>query len=148
MLSAVTAGLVAVLVSFTSSVAIVFSAATALDATPEQISSWVWALGFGMGVCTLLPSLWLRQPVMVAWSTPGAAVLATAAVAGGFGMAEATGAFIACAALIVLFSVTGWFEKLLGRLPASIASALLAGCSPALGLTRSSCRSRRRGSCC
>ena len=133
-LSAATAGFVAVLVGFTSSVAIVFSAATALGATPAQISSWMWALGLGMGLCTLLPSLWLRQPVMVAWSTPGAAVLATAGVAGGFGMAEATGAFIACAALITLFGVTGWFEKLLGRIPMPIASALLAGVLTRFGL--------------
>ena len=133
-LSAATAGFVAVLVGFTSSVAIVFQAATSLGATPAQISSWMWALGLGMGLCTLLPSLWLRQPVMVAWSTPGAAVLATAGVAGGFGMAEATGAFIACAALIALFGVTGWFEKLLGRIPMPIASALLAGVLTRFGL--------------
>jgi benzoate membrane transport protein len=133
-LSAATAGFVAVLVGFTSSVAIVFSAATALGATPAQISSWMWALGLGMGLCTLLPSLWLRQPVMVAWSTPGAAVLATAGVAGGFVIAEATGAFIACAALITLFGVTGWFEKLLGRIPMPIASALLAGVLTRFGL--------------
>ncbi|CAM5790003.1 benzoate/H(+) symporter BenE family transporter [Rhizobacter fulvus] len=133
-LSAATAGFVAVLVGFTSSVAIVFSAATALGATPAQISSWMWALGLGMGLCTALPSLWLRQPVMVAWSTPGAAVLATAGVAGGFGMAEATAAFIACAALITLFGVTGWFEKLLGRIPMPIASALLAGVLTRFGL--------------
>ncbi|MES2993044.1 MAG: benzoate/H(+) symporter BenE family transporter [Pseudomonadota bacterium] len=132
--SAATAGFVAVLVGFTSSVAIVFSAATALGATPAQTASWMWALGLGMGLCTLLPSLWLRQPVMVAWSTPGAAVLATAGVAGGFGMAEATGAFIACAALITLFGVTGWFEKLLGRIPMPIASALLAGVLTRFGL--------------
>lgn len=133
-LSAATAGFVAVLVGFTSSVAIVFSAATALGATPAQVSSWMWALGLGMGLCSLLPSLWLRQPVMVAWSTPGAAVLATAGVAGGFGMAEATGAFIACAALITVFGVTGWFEKLIGRLPVPIASALLAGVLTRFGL--------------
>jgi len=133
-LSAATAGFVAVLVGFTSSVAIVFSAASALGATPAQISSWMWALGLGMGLCTLLPSLWLRQPVMVAWSTPGAAVLATAGVAGGFGMAEATGAFIACAVLIALFGVTGWFERLLGRIPMPIASALLAGVLTRFGL--------------
>ncbi|MDE2300430.1 MAG: benzoate/H(+) symporter BenE family transporter, partial [Burkholderiales bacterium] len=57
-LSAVTAGFVAVLVGFTSSVAIVFQAATALGATTAQIGSWMWALGLGMGLCTLLPSLW------------------------------------------------------------------------------------------
>ena len=133
-LSAATAGFVAVLVGFTSSVAIVFQAATALGATPAQISSWMWALGLGMGLCTLLPSLWLRQPVMVAWSTPGAAVLATAGIAGGFDMAQATGAFIVCAALITLFGVTGWFERVLDRIPMPIASALLAGALTRFGL--------------
>ena len=133
-LSAATAGFVAVLVGFTSSIAIVFQAATALGATPAQISSWMWALGLGMGLCSLLPSLWLRKPVMVAWSTPGAAVLATAGAAGGFGMAEATGAFLVCAALITLFGVTGWFEKLMDRIPIALASALLAGVLARFGL--------------
>lgn len=130
----VSAGFVAVLVGFTSSVAIVFQAAQAFGASPGQISSWMWALGLGMGLCSALPSLWLRKPVMVAWSTPGAAVLATAGVAGGFTMAEAVGAFIACAALITLSGVTGWFEKLMGRIPAAIAAALLAGVLARFGL--------------
>jgi benzoate membrane transport protein len=94
----------------------------------------MWALGLGMGLCSLLPSLWLRQPVMVAWSTPGAAVLATAGVAGGFDMAQATGAFIVCAALIALFGLTGWFERVLDRIPMPIASALLAGVLTRFGL--------------
>lgn len=125
--SAFSAGFVAVLVGFTASVAIVFQAAQAFNATPAQISSWMWALGMGMGLCTLLPSLWLKKPVMVAWSTPGAAVLATAGVAGSFSMAEAVGAFMVSATLITLCGVTGWFEKLMTRIPVAIASALLAG---------------------
>jgi benzoate membrane transport protein len=93
-LSAFTAGFVAVLVGFTSSVAIVFQAAQAFGATPDLIASWMWSLSIGMGVCTLGPSLWLKKPVMVAWSTPGAAVLAAAGTAGGFSMGDAVGAFI------------------------------------------------------
>lgn len=130
--STITAGFVAVLVGFTSSVAIVFQAALVFNATPEQITSWMWALGLGMGLCSLLASLWLRKPVMVAWSTPGAAVLAVAGA--GFSMGEAVGAFMVCAALITLFGVTGWFEKLIDRIPLSIASALLAGVLARFGL--------------
>ena len=133
-LSAVIAGFVAVLVGFTSSVALVFSAATALGANPEQTSSWMWALGWGMGLGTLLPSLWLRQPVLLAWSTPGAAVLATAGVAGHFGMAEASGAFIVGAVLITLCGVTGWFERASDKIPMPLASALLAGVLTRFGL--------------
>jgi benzoate membrane transport protein len=132
--SSATAGWVAVLVGFTSSVAIVFQAALAFGATPEQISSWMWALGLGMGLCSTIPSLILRQPVMVAWSTPGAAVLASAGVAGGFDMAQATGAFLVCAALIVLVGATGWFERVMNRIPLAIASALLAGVLTRFGL--------------
>ncbi|NMM78040.1 benzoate/H(+) symporter BenE family transporter, partial [Acidovorax sp. SRB_24] len=133
-LSAFTAGFVAVLVGFTSSVAIVFQAAQAFHATPAQITSWMWALGLGMGLCSLVPSLWLRKPVMVAWSTPGAAVLATAGLAGGFSMADAVGAFMVCAALITAAGATGWFERVMNRIPMEIAAALLAGVLARFGL--------------
>jgi len=131
-LPAATAGFVAVLVGFTSSVAIVFQAALAFGATPAQISSWMWALGLGMGLCTLLPALWWRQPVMVAWSTPGAAVLATAGA--GYTMADAVGAFLVCGALITLAGATGWFERVMNRIPIAIASALLAGVLARFGI--------------
>ena len=131
-LSTFTAGFVAVLVGFTSSVAIVFQAAQAFNASPEQITSWMWALGMGMGLCSALPSLWLRKPVMVAWSTPGAAVLAVAAA--GFTMNDAIGAFMVSAVLITLCGVTGVFEKLMHRIPVAIASALLAGVLARFGL--------------
>lgn len=133
-LSAFTAGFVAVLVGFTSSVAIVFQAAQAFGATPAQVTSWMWALGLGMGLCSLVPSLILRKPVMVAWSTPGAAVLATAGLAGGFSMEEAVGAFMVSAVLITVAGVTRWFERAMDRIPMEIAAALLAGVLARFGL--------------
>lgn len=133
-LSAFTAGFVAVLVGFTSSVAIVFQAAQAFGATPAQVTSWMWALGLGMGLCSLVPSLILRKPVMVAWSTPGAAVLATAGLADGFSMGEAVGAFMVSAVLITLAGVTRWFERAMDRIPMEIAAALLAGVLARFGL--------------
>ena len=132
--AAFAAGFVAVLVGFTSSVALVFQAAQAFQATPAQITSWIWALGLGTGLCSLVPSLLLRMPVMVAWSTPGAAVLATAGLAGGFSMGEAVGAFIASAVLIVIAGSTGWFERVMNRIPVEIASALLAGVLAKFGM--------------
>jgi benzoate membrane transport protein len=131
-LSAFTAGFVAVLVGFTSSVAIVFQAARAFGATPEMISSWMWALGLGMGLASALPSLYWRKPVMIAWSTPGAAVLAVAGA--GYGMNEAVGAFIVCAVLMTLAGATGWFERVMNRIPMALASALLAGVLARFGL--------------
>ena len=133
-LSTFTAGLVAVLVAFTSSVAVVYQAAQALGATPAQVTSWIWAISIGSGLCTLLPSLVLQKPFMAAWSTPGGAVVATAALAGGFGMAEGVGAFLLSALLIVVAGATGWFERVMNRIPMSLASALLAGVLARFGL--------------
>ncbi len=132
--STFTAGFVAVLVGFTSSIAIVFQAAQAFGATQEMLASWVWAISIGMGLTTAIPSLIVRKPVMVAWSTPGAAVLASAGLAGGFTMGQAVGAFMASAALIVLIGASGWFEALTKRIPLSIASALLAGVLARFGI--------------
>ena len=122
--STLVAGFVAVLVGFTSSAAIVFSAAQALGANPAQTVSWMWALGLGMGLSSLGLSLWYRQPVLTAWSTPGAAVLA---VSQGVTLPEATGAFMVCALLIMLAGYSGWFERLMSKIPMALASALLAG---------------------
>ncbi|WP_374670951.1 benzoate/H(+) symporter BenE family transporter [Acidovorax temperans] len=133
-LSAFVAGFVAVLVGFTSSVAIVFQAAQSFGATPAQITSWIWALGLGMGLCSLVPSLLLRQPVMVAWSTPGAAVLATAGAAGSFSMSEAVGAFMVCSLLVILVGATRGLERVADRIPMEIASALLAGVLARFGI--------------
>ncbi len=118
------AGFVAVLVGFTSSAAIVFSAAQALGASPAQTVSWIWALGLGMGITSLGLSLWYRLPVLTAWSTPGAAVLA---VSQGVSLPQATGAFMVCALLIMVVGYSGWFERLMAKIPMALASALLAG---------------------
>jgi benzoate membrane transport protein len=123
--SAIAAGFVAVLVGFTSSVVIVFQAAAAFGATPAQAASWIWALGLGMGLTSLALSVWYRQPVLTAWSTPGAALLATAGA--GVPMAEGVGAFMLCALLITLAGATGWFARVMNRIPQALAAALLAG---------------------
>ncbi|WP_395700598.1 benzoate/H(+) symporter BenE family transporter [Aquabacterium sp.] len=130
-LSAVVAGFVAVLVGYTSAVAIVFQAAQALGATPAQTASWMWALGLAMGLSTLALSWAYRQPVLTAWSTPGAALLAASH---GVTLPEATGAFLLCALLITLAGATRLFERLMDRLPMAIAAALLAGVLARFGL--------------
>ncbi|MEM7292688.1 MAG: benzoate/H(+) symporter BenE family transporter, partial [Pseudomonadota bacterium] len=124
-LPAVVAGFVAVLVGFTGSAVIVFHAAKAAGASPEQIGSWMMALGFGMAATTVGLSLRYRAPVITAWSTPGAALLVTSLP--GLSMSEAIGAFLFSAALIILTGVTGWFEKLMDRIPLPLAAAMLAG---------------------
>ncbi len=125
-LSTITAGFVASLVGLTSSMAIVFTAARALGANDAELTSWVWAICIGMGVMSIAGSLWLRMPVMIAYSTPGAAILATMKP-GEFTMAQGVGAFILCALVITVVGFSGIFEKLMDRIPVALASALLAG---------------------
>jgi benzoate membrane transport protein len=129
--AAVVAGFVAVLVGFTSSVVIVFAAAQALGATPAQATSWIWALGLGMGLTTIGLSWCYREPVLTAWSTPGAALIAGTS---GVAMGEAIGAFVACGVLIVLAGATRLFERVMDRIPQAIAAALLAGVLARFGL--------------
>ncbi|MBZ9537958.1 benzoate/H(+) symporter BenE family transporter [Modicisalibacter tunisiensis] len=123
--SALVAGFVAVLVGYTSSAVIIFQAAEAAGAGPAQIGVWLSMLGLGMGLTSLGLSLHYRQPVLTAWSTPGAALLATSLP--GYSLPEAIGVFLFSAALVLLCGVTGLFARLMRRIPPSIAAAMLAG---------------------
>ena len=122
--SAVVAGFVAVLVGYSSSVALIFQAAQAVGATPAHTVSWLWALGLGMGLTSIALSWFYRQPVLTAWSTPGAALIAATS---GVTLTQATGAFVVCAVLLLLAGATRAFERLMNRIPLSLAAALLAG---------------------
>ncbi len=126
------AGFVAVLVGFASSVAIVFQAAAAAGANAAQIASWIGILGFAMGVTCIGFSWYFRAPVLTAWSTPGAALLATSLT--GYSLAEAVGVFMFCALLTLLLGLSGWFDKLTRALPLPLANAMLAGILLQFGL--------------
>lgn len=131
-LSAIVAGFVAVLVGYTSSAVLVFQAAAALGAGPAEIGSWMGALGLGMGLSSIALSLRYRAPVLTAWSTPGAAMLISAAA--GVPMNDAIGAFLVCALLITVAGFSGLFERLMGRIPISLAAGMLAGVLLRFGL--------------
>lgn len=123
--SHISAGFIAVLVGYTSSAAIVFSAASAAGADAAHLSSWLLALGLGMAATCIGLSLYFRAPVLTAWSTPGAALLATALV--GLPMSEAIGAFVFASALLTLCGITGWVETIMKHVPKTLAAAMLAG---------------------
>ena len=124
-LSAIAAGFVTVLVGFASSAVIVFQAAQSLGASPEEISSWMWALGLGMGLTCIGLSLRYRMPVVTAWSTPGAAMLIGSVA--GLPLSDAIGAFLMSALLIAASGFSGLFERMISRIPVSLASGMLAG---------------------
>lgn len=130
--SSIVAGFIAMLTGYTSSLVLMFQAGQAAGLSSGQISSWIWALSIGMALCCIVLSLRYRAPVMIAWSTPGAALLITSLPGVPYG--EAIGAYILASGLIVLIGLTGTFDRLMRRIPASIAAALLAGVLFRIGL--------------
>jgi benzoate membrane transport protein len=123
--STAVAGFVAMMTGYTSSLVLIFQAGRAAHLSDAQISSWIWALSIGMGVTTIGLSMRFRAPVVIAWSTPGAALLVSSLPRVPY--SEAIGAFIVGAVLMTLAGVTGWFDTLMKKIPAGIAAALLAG---------------------
>ncbi|XXN64860.1 benzoate/H(+) symporter BenE family transporter [Enterobacter ludwigii] len=118
-------GFIAVLVGYSSTAALIFQAAQAAGASPEQIGGWFSMLGIGMGLASFGLSLWTRMPILAAWSTPGAALLATSVQ--GLTLNEVVGVFVATNLLIVLCGITGLFARLMNYIPQSLAAAMLAG---------------------
>ncbi|SFC97544.1 benzoate/H(+) symporter BenE family transporter [Pseudoalteromonas denitrificans] len=124
-LSRITAGFVAILVGFTSSVALIYQMVINLGGDAALVSSWLLILGLSLGVLSIALSLFYKIPILIAWSTPGAALLITSSQ--GFSLEQATGAFIVSAALIFVCGITGIFEKLMHHIPYQLANAMLAG---------------------
>ncbi len=123
---AVAAVLLAGFVGFASSFAVVLAGFAAIGASAAQQASGLMAVSLAMGLAGVVLSLWRRMPISVAWSTPGAALLASSAAPGG-GFAEAVGAFLLCGALIVLAGLWKPLGRFVAAIPPALASALLAG---------------------
>lgn len=120
------AGVVTALVGFTSSFAVVLTGLAAVGASPAQAASGLLVLSVTMGLACIVLAVRYRMPITVAWSTPGAALLAaTGAVEGGW--PAAVGAFLIVAVLILLTALVPQIGALIAAIPASIAQAMLAG---------------------
>ena len=132
-------GLLAAFVGYAASFAIVLAGLTSMGASADQAATGLFFASLGMAICSIVLPAWTQTPAAVAWSTPGAAFLAaSAALPGGF--AEAVGAMIGCAVLIVLTGFIPALGRVVAAIPKPIANALLAGVllklcfAPALGL--------------
>lgn len=124
-ISAFTAGLLAVIISYAGPLVIFFQAGQSAQVSPEMMSSWVWAISFGAGLSGLLLSWWLKVPVVTAWSAPGTALLVTLFPA--ITLEQAVGAYLVAGVVILLIGLSGYFDKLIGLIPKGIASAMMAG---------------------
>ena len=125
LISVATAALVATVAGVGGTLPVVLAAAHAMGATPAEASSWVAGLGIATAVSSLYLSVRYRMPITGAWSTSGAALVA--ATQGVPGLRAAVGAFILAAVLILRTAAVRPLGRLIERIPASIASAMLAG---------------------
>ncbi len=125
LISVAAAALVATIAGVGGTLPVVLAAAQAVGATPDQASSWVSGLGLATAASALLLSVRYRMPIITAWSTPGAALIASTAGVPNF--AAAVGAFVLAALLILLTAAVRPIGRLIEKIPASIAAAMLAG---------------------
>src|SRR5450432_2462842 len=122
----ISAGLVAAFVGYASSFAVILKGLTAVGATDAQAASGLMALSISMGIAGIVLSWRSRMPISAAWSTPGAALLAsTGAVAGGF--SAAVGAFLIVGVLIIGAGLIRPFGRAIAAIPPALANAMLAG---------------------
>src|SRR5690242_3924946 len=125
-LQPILAGLISAVVGYASSFTILLTGLRAAGATPRQAASGLLAVCLGIAVGTIFLSLRYRMPIAVAWSTPGAALLAaTGTVAGGF--PAAVGAFLVAAGLVVVSGLVPWLARAVAAIPRPLAAAMLAG---------------------
>ena len=123
-LSLISAALVAALVGYGSTIALVLAAAQAVGATPAQTTSWVLAICLGKALGSAVLSWQTRVPVVLAWSTPGAALIAATH---GITMPQAVGAFVLAGVLVALTGALRPLGRLVALIPDGIAGGMLAG---------------------
>lgn len=123
--STLLAGFVAVAISYAGPLLVVLEAARAAGLSAQMTASWAWAISVGSGLVCLLASWFTRQPVMVAWSIPGAALLVTSL--GDHPFSDAVGAYIVCGLASALLGATGLMGRMLAAVPRPITAAVLAG---------------------
>jgi len=130
--SSVTAGFLAVLVSFTGPLAIFYQAAQAAQVDSATFASWVWGISIGAAVSGILLSWVLRAPVITAWSAPGTALLIT--LFPGLSLNEAIGAYLSAAAILLAIGLSGSFDRIMAHVPKGVASGMMAGILLPFGL--------------
>jgi benzoate membrane transport protein len=130
--SSVSAGFLAVLVSFTGPLAIFYQAAQAARVDSAAFASWVWGISIGAAVSGIVLSWVLRAPVITAWSAPGTALLIT--LFPGLSLNEAIGAYLTAAAILLVIGLSGSFDRLMAHVPKGVASGMMAGILLPFGL--------------
>ena len=124
-LSAWMTGFLAVLISYSGPLVIFIQAANVGGMSPEMLSSWIWAISIGAGVSGIALSIFLKTPIITAWSAPGTALLLH--LFPKITMPEVVGAYLTAAIITTIIGLSGYFERIVKFVPQGIAAAMIAG---------------------
>lgn len=124
-LSAFVAGFIATIISYAGPLVIIFQVAQSADLSTEILTSWIWAISIGSGVLGIFLSLRYRVPIIIAWNAPGSALLVS--LLPEITLAEAIGAYLVSSLIVLLLGLSGAFDRLVRKLPGTLAAGMLAG---------------------
>ena len=124
-LSAVVAGLLAVIIAYCGPLVIVFQIATVAGVSTDMLMSWVWGISFGVGISGIILSYTFKMPIMTGWSVPGTVLLLSLFPT--LTVGEMVGAHMLAGVIIVLIGLSGRFDQLMAWIPRGVAGGMLAG---------------------
>lgn len=130
--TAVGAGFLAVMVSYSGPLLLYLSAAEAMEISTSMFVSWAFAISMAAGLSSIFLSLWLRVPISMAWSAPGTVLLIS--IGTSMSIAEIIAAYLVVAASLILIGVSGLFERLVRVLPPAVTNGMMAGILFGFGL--------------
>lgn len=123
--SSVTAGFLAVLISYSGPLLIFYQAGQSAHVAPDMMASWVWGISIGAALSGIFLSWVMKVPVVTAWSAPGTALLVT--LFPGLSLNEAVGAYLIAAVVLLAIGLSGYFDRAIKAIPRGIAYGMMAG---------------------
>lgn len=124
-LNPVVAAILVVLVSYSGPFLIVQEAARNAGLSDELTGSWIFTLASGSGVAGVILSVWLRQPIVVAFSVAGSVLLSSSLK--DYEFSDAVGAYLFVGLGCLVIGLSSSFSRLMARIPGPIVSAMLVG---------------------
>lgn len=117
--------LVSFLFACTGPVALILTVGIAGGLKPAEIASWI-SIAFGLGgILTVAMSFLYRQPLAMAWTIPGTAIVGAGLLK--FPYAEIVGAYVVTGAVMLALGLSGGFKKLMDWMPQPVVMAMVAG---------------------
>lgn len=125
-------GFVAAIFSIMGPGMIVMNAAQQGKLSPEIATSWLFGIYFTGGLYTIYYALKYRMPIVAAYSIPGAIIIGKSLTT--LSHAEAVGAYLMVAAILLIVSMSGLVKRVISNLPLPVMLGMIAGVMMSFGI--------------